>query len=57
VKSASRMAAWLPKTETTVGEGTNLNTYRIAELRAIDERINTIPRRSLHWSTTNTIYN
>lgn len=40
-----------------VGKGTNLNTYTPNDLRAIEHRINTIPRRTLHWSTANNIYN
>ena len=35
-----------------VGKGTDLNRYTPADLRAIEQRINTIPRRSLNWSTT-----
>jgi len=34
-----------------VGKGTNLNAYTPDDLRAIEHRINTMPRRSLHWST------
>jgi IS30 family transposase len=34
-----------------VGKGTNLNLYTPADLRAIEHRINTIPRRSIHWAT------
>jgi len=34
-----------------VGKGTNLATYTPDDLRAIEHRINTIPRRSLGWDT------
>ena len=33
-----------------VGKGTNLNTYT-ADLRAIETRLNTMPRRTLNWDT------
>ena len=39
-----------------VGKGTNLAVYKPADLRAIETRINTTPRRSLHWSTAQDIY-
>jgi transposase, IS30 family len=39
-----------------VGKGTNLAVYSPADLRAIEHRINTMPRRSLHWSTAATVY-
>ena len=39
-----------------VGKGTNLAAYTQANLRAIEHRINTMPRRSLHWSTAKDIY-
>ena len=39
-----------------VGKGTNLHAYTPADLRAIEHRINTTPRRSLHWSTAQTVY-
>jgi IS30 family transposase len=39
-----------------VGKGTDLNTYTTRDLRAIEQRINTIPRRSLNWATANDIY-
>lgn len=35
---------WLPK-------GTDLTVHTPADLRALEHRINTIPRRSLNWST------
>jgi len=40
-----------------VGKGTNLAVYTETDLRAIETRINTMPRRSLRWSTAATIYN
>jgi len=39
-----------------VGKGTNLNIYTPADLRAIEYRLNTMPRRSLHWNTAETVY-
>jgi len=39
-----------------VGKGTNLATYTPRQLRAIEHRINTIPRRSLGWATAHDIY-
>lgn len=39
-----------------VGKGTNLATYNAADLRAIEHRLNTIPRRSLDWSTAKQVY-
>ena len=39
-----------------VGKGTDLSTFTNQDLRAIETRINTIPRRSLHWATANDIY-
>jgi transposase, IS30 family len=39
-----------------VGKGTDLSTYTTRDLRAIERRINTIPRRSLNWATANDIY-
>lgn len=39
-----------------VGKGTNLATYTTNDLRAIEHRINTIPRRSLNWSTAHDVY-
>ncbi|MEI2816408.1 MAG: hypothetical protein V9E99_08140 [Microthrixaceae bacterium] len=34
-----------------VGKGTDLSVYGVADLRAIEARVNTIPRRSLGWDT------
>ena len=39
-----------------VGKGTNLAVYTEADLRAIETRINTMPRRSLGWSTAAQVY-
>ena len=39
-----------------VGKSTNLAVYMPADLRAIETRINTMPRRSLHWSTAHHVY-
>lgn len=39
-----------------VGKSTNLNRFTDADLTAIEQRINTIPRRSLHWSTAHDVY-
>ena len=39
-----------------VGKGTDLSIYTNRHLRAIENRINTIPRRSLNWATANNIY-
>ncbi|HYN34219.1 MAG TPA: IS30 family transposase [Ilumatobacteraceae bacterium] len=39
-----------------VGKGTDLSIYTTRDLRAIERRINTIPRRSLNWATANDIY-
>lgn len=39
-----------------VGKSTDLNVYTPADLRAIEHRINTMPRRSLHWSTAHELY-
>ena len=39
-----------------VGKGTDLSTYTPDDLRAIEHRINTMPRRSLHWSTADQVY-
>jgi len=39
-----------------VGKGTNLNQYKPQHLRKIEDRINTIPRRSLNWATAETVY-
>lgn len=40
-----------------VGKGTNLRAYTASDLRAIETRVNTMPRRSLHWSTAHNVYN
>lgn len=40
-----------------VGKGTDLNNYTTTDLRAIEDRINTIPRRIHNWATANDIYN
>lgn len=40
-----------------VGKGTNLDIYTKADLRRIEHRINTIPRRTLNWATANHTYN
>jgi IS30 family transposase len=39
-----------------VGKGTDLSQYSSGDLRAIEHRINTMPRRSLHWSTAHEVY-
>jgi IS30 family transposase len=39
-----------------VGKGTNLNVYTTNDLRRIETRINTMPRRSLGWSTAHEVY-
>jgi IS30 family transposase len=39
-----------------VGKGTDLSIYTPEDLRAIEHRINTMPRRSLHWSTADEVY-
>lgn len=39
-----------------VGKGTDLRRYGPEDLRAIERRINTMPRRSLHWSTAHQVY-
>ena len=39
-----------------VGKSTNLATYTASDLRLIEHRINTIPRRSLDWSTAHDRY-
>lgn len=39
-----------------VGKSTNLATYTANDLRTIEHRINTMPRRSLHWSTAHNVY-
>jgi IS30 family transposase len=39
-----------------VGKSTNLAGYTPDDLRAIEHRINTMPRRSLHWSSAADVY-
>jgi IS30 family transposase len=39
-----------------VGKGTNLSAFHDTDLRAIEHRINTMPRRSLHWATAHDRY-
>lgn len=39
-----------------VGKGTNLRVFKPADLRAIEHRLNTMPRRVLHWSTAANTY-
>jgi IS30 family transposase len=39
-----------------VGKGTDLSVYTPTDLRAIEARINTMPRRSLQWSTAHDVY-
>lgn len=39
-----------------VGKDTDLARYSAENLRAIEHRINTMPRRSLHWSTAHEVY-
>ena len=39
-----------------VGKGTNLGVYTPENLRAIEHRVNTMPRRSLDWSTAAEVY-
>lgn len=39
-----------------VGKGTDLSRYTATDMRAIEHRINTMPRRSLHWSTAHDVY-
>lgn len=39
-----------------VGKATNLAIFTPAQQRAIEQRINTIPRRSLNWNTAQDIY-
>ena len=40
-----------------VGKGTDLSIYTTADLRWIESRINTIPRRIFDWATANDTYN
>lgn len=39
-----------------VGKGTDLNLYTPKQLQAIEDRINTMPRRSLGWATAHHVY-
>ncbi len=39
-----------------VGKGTNLNVYGVEDLRRIEHRINTMPRRRLGWQTATDVY-
>ncbi|MHB8290416.1 MAG: IS30 family transposase, partial [Acidimicrobiales bacterium] len=39
-----------------VGKGTDLARYSATDLRAIEHRLNTMPRRSLRWSTAHDVY-
>ena len=39
-----------------VGKGTDLSIYSTKQLRAIETRINSTPRRSLSWATADNIY-
>ena len=39
-----------------VGKGTDLGVYTPADLRAIETRLNTMPRRALKWHTAQDIY-
>lgn len=39
-----------------VGKGTDLSRFSAADLRAIEDRINTMPRRVLDWATAHDIY-
>lgn len=39
-----------------VGKGTDLSIYTTRDLRTIETRINTIPRRSLNWATAHDVY-
>lgn len=40
-----------------VGKSTDLTTYSTPDLRAIEQRINTIPRRIFNWATAQHTYN
>ena len=40
-----------------VGKGTDLSAYTTRDLRHIEQRINTIPRRTLNWATAQDHYN
>lgn len=39
-----------------VGKGTDLATFRPGDVRAIEHRINTMPRRILNWATAEHVY-
>ena len=39
-----------------VGKGTDLSIWTPRQLRKIEHRINTTPRRSLNWATAHDIY-
>lgn len=39
-----------------VGKGTDLGVYTPADLREIETRLNTMPRRTLHWKTAGDVY-
>ncbi|MGH7477935.1 MAG: IS30 family transposase, partial [Longimicrobiales bacterium] len=39
-----------------VGKSTDLSRYTAQDLRVIEHRVNTMPRRSLHWSTAHDVY-
>jgi len=39
-----------------VGRGTDLSRYSTTDLRAIEQRLNTMSSRSLHWSTAHEVY-
>ena len=39
-----------------VGKGTDLSRFTPADLRSIENRINTTPRRVLNWATAQQIY-
>lgn len=40
-----------------VGKGTDLSVHSAEDLRRIEHRINTTPRRSLGWATASDLYN
>ncbi len=40
-----------------VGKGTDLSVFTPEDLRKIENRINTIPRKSLNWSSADEVYN
>ena len=39
-----------------VGKGTNLSVFNPTDIRAIEDRINTMPRRVLNWATAQHVY-